>query len=94
MAAGRKVAGQGSCGDKKDADRGEAEAGPLYPAEPFAEYHPGQQHGDPGVERGQDDRKAEHAGSGGRYVADVRDDIDHACAGRRQQEPPAGTPRP
>jgi DNA-binding transcriptional LysR family regulator len=31
--------------DEQDADRGEHEARPLYPAQPLAEHHPGQQDG-------------------------------------------------
>src|ERR1700678_1477561 len=42
-------------GDEQDADRGEREPDPLHPAQPLAEHHSGQQDGDPGVERGQDD---------------------------------------
>src|SRR6516162_2810414 len=45
-------AGRGSCCDEQDADRGESEACPLHPAQPLAEDHPGQQHGDARVERG------------------------------------------
>jgi hypothetical protein len=73
--------------DEQDADRGEHEAGPLYPAQPLAEHHSGQQDSDPRVQRGQHHGQAEHAGSGGRHVADVRDDIDHARARGRQQRP-------
>ena len=86
------MVGPDSCCDKQDADRGEPEACPLHPAQPLTEHHPGQQHGDPGVERGQHDCQAEHAGPGGRDVADVRDDVDRARAGCRQRRvpPPAG----
>src|SRR6266545_268943 len=72
------VVGRGSCCDEQDADGGEPEACPLYRAQLLAEHDPGQQHGDPGVQRGQHDCQAEHAGPGGRYVADVRDHVDPA----------------
>src|SRR5579872_6635404 len=74
-----------SDGDEDDAERGQAEADPLDPAQPLAEHHPGQQHGDTGVQRGQHHGQAERPGPGGSDVAEVGDDVDHARADRGQR---------
>src|SRR5579871_3152828 len=74
-----------SDGDEDDAERGQAEADSLDPAQPLAQHHPGQQHGDARVQRGQHYSQAERTGPGGGDVAEVGDDVDHARADRGQR---------